>query len=566
MKNNTRKILLAFLVVMTLIVSMATITASAAEDSIVYLDPGSEWASNDARFAIYTWDGPAGAQWIDMTDADSDGVYEGVVPSGYSNIIFCRMNPEFTENRWNTAEEWEIDNRPVWNQTVDLILRAGGTFTITDPWAGNNKGASGSWEGGTEVEGGSGTDTPVVNPENPDISNLELAVGDYYLGGYINGADYGIVDDASNLGVYKFVDGKLSMTFEQESYVVIKDSQNTHYWTQTYIQDTIGTFFNKDATGAGEKMYVPAGRVEFTLYKGEGDTFVLTYKSSGHTGGTEGDPANAPKWDEYETITIYLGNSKEWFNPRAHIWYRADDGFDYAYTSWENDIEFEIDENFYYYIEIPSICNYIIFRDNNGEQTADLQISTNENNLYDNATGEWVKKDSYKPAPPPSDTEKGVTVAVKNDAGWEQVYCYYWSLNGIASVSWPGEEMVKGEDGLYYFTIPEGNYFVIFNNGMMEESDPAFRKTPDMKIPQDNNVLYNNGVLTNDTGDDDKNWEYLLIENKPEDKPDTPNTPDTPNDTPNDTPKMTFIQKVAKAILLFLRSIEDFFKGIFKKN
>ena len=567
MKNNTRKILLAILVVMTVLVSMVTITASAADDSVVYLNPGSDWMDGDARFAAYTWGGTAGEQWINMTDEDGDGIYEAVIPAGYPNVIFCRMNPAFTENMWNTGSETD-DNKPVWNQTVDLTVYAGGTFTITDPWgSGDGKGADGTWEGGTEVEGTT-PNLPPVDTGAPDVSGLELAVGDYYLCGWLNDAAYGIEGDSSNLGTNKFVDGKLTVTFNSQSYVVIKDAQNNSYWTQAYITETIGTFYNSN-TGVGEKMMVPAGRVDFTLYKGENDTFVLTYESSGHTGGTEGNPEDAPNWDEYDLITVYLGNSKEWFNPRVHVWYRDENGLDYALTLWEEDPELEIDENFYYYIEIPSICNYIIFRDNSGQQTTDMPIPAGENNLYDNGTGNWVKKDSYKPSAPPSDIESSVTVVLKNDANWDQVYIYFWSINGTASVTWPGVEMVKGEDGLYYYTIPEENYFVIFNNGIAEDTDPNFRKTPDMKIPTDGKILYNNAVLNNENADDDQNWEQFTIVNNPIDKPDNDdpsgNKPSEDGGEDKPAPEMTLIQKIAKAILLFLRRIEEMFKGIFKK-
>ena len=41
-------------------------------------------------------------------------------------------------------------------------------------------------------------------------------VVDYYLIGWINGADLGNADDYANFGPYKFVDGKLTATFTAE--------------------------------------------------------------------------------------------------------------------------------------------------------------------------------------------------------------------------------------------------------------------------------------------------------------------------------------------------------------
>ena len=64
-------------------------TANAAEGTTLYLKPNSNWLADGARFAVYYWNDGTSA-WADMTDADGDGYYEGVVPEGYSSVIFCR--------------------------------------------------------------------------------------------------------------------------------------------------------------------------------------------------------------------------------------------------------------------------------------------------------------------------------------------------------------------------------------------------------------------------------------------------------------------------------------------
>ena len=72
--KQTRKILIALLVVFTLLMSLTTITTFAAKttaDTVIYLTPNSNWKVDNARFAIYTWDG--GDKWFDMSDADGDG-------------------------------------------------------------------------------------------------------------------------------------------------------------------------------------------------------------------------------------------------------------------------------------------------------------------------------------------------------------------------------------------------------------------------------------------------------------------------------------------------------------
>ena len=91
--RNTRKVLIAVLVVMTLLVSLAaaTIPASAATTQKLYLKPNSNWTQSNAWFAVYYWN-DSGDAWKAMTDSDADGYYEVEIPTGYSNLIFCRMN------------------------------------------------------------------------------------------------------------------------------------------------------------------------------------------------------------------------------------------------------------------------------------------------------------------------------------------------------------------------------------------------------------------------------------------------------------------------------------------
>ena len=61
-----------------------------------------------------------------MTDENGDGVYEVVVPDGYNNVIFCRMNPSATKNIW--------DNK--WNQTADLTVPSDDKvkFVVPEGW------------------------------------------------------------------------------------------------------------------------------------------------------------------------------------------------------------------------------------------------------------------------------------------------------------------------------------------------------------------------------------------------------------------------------------------------
>ena len=121
----------------------------------LYFQPNSNWKVDNARFAAYMWNN-AGNTWVDMTLVDGEtNIYEMTLPNGYTNIIFCRMNPSATANDWNNK----------WNQTGDLVVPADGKnlFILpNDSW----NDATTSWS----------TYTPaVVEPETPAVVYTTVA-------------------------------------------------------------------------------------------------------------------------------------------------------------------------------------------------------------------------------------------------------------------------------------------------------------------------------------------------------------------------------------------------------
>ncbi len=110
--------------------------------------------------------------------------------------------------------------------------------------------------------------------EDPNYSS------DYYLVGWINGADVGSVDDSANFGPYKFVDGTLKAKFTSDSYVFVKlgDSEGTNlkwYMSSSYVTDKTATLVDT-TTGTAEKMFIPGNvDVTFTLTVNENGTLTL---------------------------------------------------------------------------------------------------------------------------------------------------------------------------------------------------------------------------------------------------------------------------------------------------
>ena len=119
----------------------------------VYLKPNSNWTQSNARFAAYFYADGKEAKWFSMNDLDGDGIYSCEIPTGYTSVIFCRMNPAHTDNRWNTGEDTEETKR-FWNQTNDLTVPAdndsNNLYTVKDGAWDNG---DGSWSAGPHKNG-----------------------------------------------------------------------------------------------------------------------------------------------------------------------------------------------------------------------------------------------------------------------------------------------------------------------------------------------------------------------------------------------------------------------------
>ena len=113
------------------------------------------------------------------------------------------------------------------------------------------------------------------------VKDPDYTMPDYYLFGYINGKNYACEEDHANMGTYKFVNGKLTATFEKDSYIAVKLEGNAAWFmTNAYVQSTTGTFYNTD-TGSYEKMFVPGGvELDFTLKENADGSLTLSYEKA----------------------------------------------------------------------------------------------------------------------------------------------------------------------------------------------------------------------------------------------------------------------------------------------
>ena len=117
----------------------------------VYLVPNDDWKSADAWFSAHFFNSEGGFADVKLTDEDANGIYECSVPADMEQVLFCRMNPVYTEFAWN--DETVTDR--VWNQTADEVIgvEPDNYYYILD-WA------KGVW----------GTKDGYVAPEEPALS------------------------------------------------------------------------------------------------------------------------------------------------------------------------------------------------------------------------------------------------------------------------------------------------------------------------------------------------------------------------------------------------------------
>jgi len=282
MKTMKRTVAIFLSIIMVLSV-MATGVVSVSAVTIncetLYFQP-SIWNISDARFAAYFYDLEGNSLWVDATVRNADDqTYRISVPEGeWTNVIFARFNPEYTENDWNNAT---ITDR-VWNQTDDL------------EWDGkNNCFTISAW--------GSGTSTGTWS---------EYAVNEYCLVGTINGVNVGDTAEDYNK-VINLIDEShsLTLTITEPSYVYLKNAPCTSwYMTMGWLGEDVSSaaLYNTATTTlpstlSFDKLYVPAGIHKFSLTEGATDAVLLTYEKIGEAP-TVATTASTSKATEAPTV------------------------------------------------------------------------------------------------------------------------------------------------------------------------------------------------------------------------------------------------------------------------
>lgn len=547
MKNNTRKILLALLLVFTVLVSMATVTAFAEDSSestdgtvTVYFQ--NNWLWSDVSCHYWGATSAPDTEWpgVKMTLVGYDGAYEvysASVPADATGLIINGLKDDGSGNLDQTPDITSgiVDGagwKMVWVEQNGIETYTFNPDSITDA---PSTPSGPSADGNVFTVAGVGT-----------LCYSEWDVADSYNDMTLN----------SETGLYeKTFTGIPAGSYE------CKVAAN-HSWDQSWGTAGNGEFGNYSFTTYDEHD------ITITFDPATGTVGHVTAESTGED--TNRPVPEKPDIDATQVNKIYLSNTANWDTAFVYFWTQGSSDQNAAWPGQEMEWD---SEKMLYYVDVPTYYVNIIFNNGNGVQTADLAIP-GDGYIFDNSTNAWDSIGNFVPPTPPENTSEDVTIYVKDDAGWGDVWIYYWDADGMEAFTFPGTPMEKGDDGYYYATIPAGYYSVLFSNGGSWE-DGSLLQTPDLRIPTDNKVYLSNGheALYNEGVADDNNAWFAgngQGGNDSDNKPGTDVTPDDNkpgedggNDQP--APEMTLIQKIAKAILLFLRRMEEMFMGFFKK-
>ena len=110
--------------------NLGTLADAEQEMAKIYFVPSDDWKQDGAWFVAHFFNATEGYADVTLTDTDGDGTYECSVPADMTSVLFCRMNPAYTEFGWN--DETVTDR--VWNQTGDTAVGGEDNYFYITGW------------------------------------------------------------------------------------------------------------------------------------------------------------------------------------------------------------------------------------------------------------------------------------------------------------------------------------------------------------------------------------------------------------------------------------------------
>lgn len=188
-------------------------------------------------------------------------------------------------------------------------------------------------------------------------------------------------------------------------------------------------------------------------------------------------PATAPSNDAGETFTVHAHIPDTWSNPGIWAWSDTEGN---AFEAWPGE-QMKSEGNGWYTYEVPSWVTYVIINANDGMiQTADVPIESREvwfcvhedgSTEYDYVLLEPCGAGAEEAPVQNPDT---YILHARVPSSWYNAGIWAWSdTEGDLFDAWPGYELLMGDDGWYYFELPNWiNYVIISgNDGNVQTAD-----------------------------------------------------------------------------------------------
>lgn len=178
--------------------------------------------------------------------------------------------------------------------------------------------------------------------------------------------------------------------------------------------------------------------------------------------------------------TVYVKLNNGWSQVYIYAW---TDGAGNN-KAWPGEKMTKVTDGVYSYTYSKDF-DMVIFNNGSGAQTGNLTYTGNGGNgkIYDLSKGTWsvytdaptnpttattptsATTPTTATQPSTGSTGDGVTVYLKNEAGWSTPTCYMWTDGAGNNHAWPGEKMTEIGDGVYMYTSSKVYKNCIFNGG-----------------------------------------------------------------------------------------------------
>ena len=540
----TRKISVALVLVMLLMMTLAIIPASATgETKTIYLNPG-EWDKDGAWFSTWAWSGSGSGAWYTFTKGDV--YYEVTVPATVDGMILLRKGS-------SQKEGWEC-----WNRTGNRTV-SGNLVTITKPWDNFIEGDAAS---GAKVTWSNYTPTCTDHSFNEwgICQNEGCGAGHYYTvagSEALCGTDWDTANTANDM---TYADGVYTKVYTNVKAGTYKfKCVQDHAWTTAYPGSDYVLEVEKDGTTvtitltANKTVEVTKEAPECdhnyestttaTCTEGGETTYTCSKCSDTYTdkdvkalGHNYVDGACTREGCEAVTkeVTVYFDNAANWEKVYVYTFQFGHIGE----VAWPGTEITPVDG--VYSVVVPAGQDRIIF--NNGSdahKTENLVTPLDCHNKYNNELGNWVSNHTFdkgectacgekqehnceehsskatcmapgvceicgtktaEKAAHGSDACTCTLVKLYNVAGWENAFCHYWG--DCEATTWPGAQMTKHDDGYYYCYVPAGATGIVYTAG---KDGP---QTANLTVEEATNHVNATVDLVGDMLLDGENWAF----------------------------------------------------------